>query len=173
MRLPSPQIRSVLIAMLCVLILDQVTKLIILNTIKEGSVSFIGREETFFFFTHERNEGLVGGAFRDHNWIPKLAPILATIVLLYLFKHLDASSPLQNIAYGMVAGGALGNLFDRLVRHSVVDFLQFNFYFIPFDFPWKQYPAFNVADSAICIGVFLLILSWRKLDTKDDAVHAS
>jgi len=54
----------------------------------------------------------------------------------------------------------LNRMLDRLIHGSVTDFLQFHFYFVPFDFPWKYYPAFNVADSAICVGVFLLIVTW-------------
>jgi len=87
------------------------------------------------------------------------APVLAGLVLLYLFKHLDPASKLQSIAYGMLGGGAVGNYVDRIRFGWVTDFLQFNFYFIPIDFPWKRYPAFNFADSAICIGVAILLLS--------------
>ncbi len=89
---------------------------------------------------------------------------MATVVLVYLFRHLDVYSIRQALAYGMVAGGAGGNLIDRIRLGHVTDFLQFYFYFIPFDFPWKRYPAFNVADSAICVGVFLLIISWHKVE---------
>lgn len=173
---PQPgfsRLQFVLITLAVIFVLDQVTKLIILETIPLGSIDYTGREREFFHFTHERNEGLVGGAFRNHTWIPKVAPVFATFVLIYLYRHLNPASRLQNIAYGLVAGGAIGNLFDRIFRGSVVDFLQFHFYFIPFDFPWKRYPAFNVADSAICIGVFLLIVSWRHFEEHRDVAHSS
>jgi signal peptidase II len=144
---------------------DQATKAAICQKWPDPqrSPSFAGREETFFFLTHQRNPGLVGGMFRNTRGVAFVAPIIATVVLVYLYRHLDPRSKLQRLAYGLVAGGAIGNLIDRLCRGGeVVDFLQFHFYFIPFEFPWKQYPAFNIADSAICTGVFLLILSWRK-----------
>jgi signal peptidase II len=68
----------------------------------------------------------------------------------------------------MIGGGAVGNnLLDRLIHGSVTDFLQFHFYFVPFEFPWKYYPAFNVADSAICTGVFLLIVTWYFFGKQD------
>ncbi|MDY0034116.1 MAG: signal peptidase II, partial [FCB group bacterium] len=89
-------------------------------------------------------------------------PLFATAVLVYLFKHLNPLSKLQSVAYGCVAGGAIGNLIDRFRLGSVTDFIQVHFVFVKFDFPWKLYPAFNIADSAICIGVAaLIILTWR------------
>jgi signal peptidase II len=65
----------------------------------------------------------------------------------------------------MVAGGALGNIYDRFFRGGeVVDFLQFNFYFLRGFLPFEntRYPAFNIADSAICIGVALLLITWSR-----------
>ncbi len=152
-------------AFLIVLVLDQVTKALITYYIPLGSRTFAGREEEFFFLTHQRNDGLVGGMGSGIPYLPYVAPLLATLVLIYLFWHLDPQARLQNLAYGMVAGGAVGNLIDRFFREGgVVDFLQFHFVFIPFDFPWKRYPAFNVADSAICVGVVLLLFSWHRLE---------
>jgi signal peptidase II len=69
----------------------------------------------------------------------------------------------------MVLGGAVGNFIDRIRLGSVTDFLQFHFYFIPFDFPWKFYPAFNLADTSIVIGVFILVLTWGREATPDAA----
>lgn len=164
------QVTLILSAFLLVLVLDQVTKAIITYTIPEGSVSFVGRDREFFFFTHTRNPGLVGGMFHGVPLVALVAPLLATLVLIYLYRHLDPASRLQAVSYGMIAGGALGNLIDRFLREGgVVDFLQFQFWFIPFDFPWKQYPAFNVADSAICVGVFLLLIGWRSPEKGSDA----
>jgi signal peptidase II len=160
----SPRVRVVLLTLFVVFILDQATKLAIIKLIPVGSIDCTGREQEFFHFSHERNEGLVGGYFRSHDWIPKVFPVFATFVLIYLYRYLNPVSMLQNVAYGMVAGGAAGNLFDRFFRTGVVDFLQFHFYFIPFDFPWKDYPAFNIADSCICVGVVLLIIGWRKIE---------
>ena len=102
----------------------------------------------------------MGGLFGSRPILAKVAPMLASLVLLYLYRYLDKTSKLQTLAFGLVAGGAIGNMIDRVRLGTVTDFLQFNFYFVPFDFPWKHYPAFNVADSCICVGVFLLVVSW-------------
>ncbi len=146
-------------AIAIVLIADQVTKAIVMATIEENRP--IDRDEVFFQFTHQRNEGLVGGMFRNSDIIPKVMPVFATFVLLYLFRFLDPAARIQSLAYGMVFGGAIGNLTDRVRLGSVTDFLQFHFYFIPFDLPWRLYPAFNIADSAICVGVVTLVLMWN------------
>ena len=143
-------------------VVDQTCKAVVLAKIPEYSETLRDHPGEFFWFTHQRNPGLVGGLFRGNKAMAFVAPVLATGVLVYLFTHLNPRSWLQSIAFGMVGGGAIGNLIDRFRLGSVTDFLQVHFYFIPFSFPWKLYPAFNIADSAICVGVFLMIvLSWR------------
>lgn len=163
------QITWILAVLLCVLCLDQVSKAVIRYTIAENSVTLAGHEQDIFWFTHQTNEGLVWGMFQAQPLIARAAPLLATVVLLYLFKHLDPASRVQALAYGMVAGGAVGNLIDRFWRGGVTDFLQFHFRFLPDWFPGKLYPAFNVADSAICVGVLLLVVGWGKPGKTDVA----
>ncbi len=119
------------------------------------------REKTFFYVTHERNPGLIGGKFSHNRAIALAAPLVATGMLGFLYRHLRPASRLQAIGFGAVAGGAVGNVIDRMVRGEVVDFLQVHFYFVPFRFPWKFWPAFNLADVAICFGVILLVITWR------------
>lgn len=145
-----------------VVVIDQVTKFLVMKYLPEGSETLGAHPDEFFWITHQRNTGLVGGMFRDTGIVPLIAPLFATLVLAYLYTHLNPHSRWQSLAYGLVAGGAVGNLIDRFRLGSVTDFLQFHFYFVKFDFPWKLYPAFNVADSAICTGVVLLIiLTWK------------
>lgn len=156
----KPQLILILAALAVIVVLDQLTKAWIIATIPHGSVS--PKHETFFWLTHEKNFGLVGGAFRSIPWVPYIAPIAATFVLIYLYRHLNPASRLQGLAYGLVAGGAVGNLIDRIRLGWVTDFLQVHFYFVPFDFSWKMWPAFNIADSAICVGVAILIFGWGR-----------
>lgn len=162
----------VITVFLVVLIADQGSKAIIDHVVDRGRHA--GTETTFFYFTHERNPGLVGGTFSDSRVIVLVAPVVATLVLLYLYKHLAPDSMLQTAAFGMVAGGAVGNLIDRFVRGTVVDFLQFNFYFLPdwLGLPTKRYPAFNLADTAICIGVAILIFTWHRMGKREETNHA-
>ncbi|MCC6699688.1 MAG: signal peptidase II [Candidatus Hydrogenedentes bacterium] len=164
----AKQLVWVLALVLAVAGADQIVKAIIVHQI-ERPVPY--RDGTFFYITHERNPGLVGGHFADNRFVAVAAPIVAIAVLVYLLRHLNTHSKVQSAAYGLVAGGAAGNLIDRVLRGEVVDFLQVHFYFIPFDFPWKFWPAFNIADIAICCGVFLLIVTWRQLSHIEEA-HA-
>lgn len=150
----------VLVIALVILMLDQVTKEIVVRTVDLRD--HFGTSQTFFYITHERNEGLVFGIFRDVPWVARTAPLLATLVLAYLYTQLDPGHLWQSIGFGLVLGGAFGNLVDRFFRGFVVDFIQFNFYFIPdsWGLPTKRYPAFNVADMAICVGVAILVFAW-------------
>ena len=156
------QIWYILVVFVVIVLVDQATKAMIIAWLPNGRHI---AADTFFYFTHQRNTGLVIGIFRDTPIIAYSAPLLATLVLAYLYRHLTPSSRIQSVAFGMVAGGAIGNLIDRFFRGSVVDFLQFNFYFIPdaLGLPTKMYPAFNIADSAICVGVVLLSVMWYRV----------
>ncbi len=144
--------------MLGVLILDQASKAIVRVTLAAGSV---GRDDVFFQFVHHRNVGLIGGAFSSLPLVAIIAPPIALAILIYLFRHLRPSSRWQSAAYGAIVGGAFGNIIDRVLIGAVTDFLQFHFLFIPFDFPWKYFPAFNLADAAIDIGVAVLVVTWN------------
>ncbi|MCE1782464.1 signal peptidase II, partial [Enterobacter hormaechei] len=85
-------------------------------------------------------------------------------VLLGMMYRSSARQKLRNIAYALVIGGALGNLFDRLVHGFVVDFIDF------YVGEW-HWPTFNIADSAICIGAALIIIeSFISPDDKDKKV---
>lgn len=109
------------------------------------------------------------GLFGDTPIVARVAPVVATLVLAYLYRYLHPHSIAQNVAFGMVAGGAIGNLIDRFRLGFVVDFLQFDFYFLPgwLPLPTTRYPAFNLADSAICAGVAILIFTWHRMAAEE------
>ncbi|PCJ65101.1 MAG: signal peptidase II [Candidatus Hydrogenedentota bacterium] len=142
-----------------VLLADLISKSIVMRTLE---VNMPYRGDVFFHFTHQQNRGLIGGAFSGVPLVPIIAPLFALALLIYMYRYLDPQSRIQQIAYGVALGGAFGNQIERVFRQSVTDFLQFNFYFIPFDFPWKYYPSFNVADCGIVVGVLILAFSWQK-----------
>jgi signal peptidase II len=136
-----------------VAVLDQLTKWLV--------VRFIGSEESrviingFFSLVNWSNTGAAWGMFQNYNLVLAVISLL-TVLALYLFRR---SFPLSRwgsrIAFGLIVGGIIGNLIDRIRVGYVIDFL---FFYIG-QYHW---PAFNVADSAICVGVGLyIILSWR------------
>lgn len=163
------QLLWILAVFLVVLAADQITKTIVLKVLPIDRTWADPANPEFFKFSHQRNPGLVGGMLGRTPLMALLSHGLATLVLLYLFRFLEKDSKLQWTAFGMIAGGAIGNFVDRVRLGSVTDFLQFHFYFIPFDFPWKYYPAFNVADTCICTGVFVLIVTWFLFAPKEEA----
>lgn len=108
-----------------------------------------------FNLTYVRNYGAAFSFLAEHSgWQKYFFVILALIVSItlvyFLFKN-KAEQKLQNSAYALIIGGALGNMIDRLYHGFVVDFL---------DFYWDiyHYPVFNLADIAICMGAGLLLL---------------
>jgi signal peptidase II len=155
------------LSILFVIISDQWTKILVLNHFEYGeSLAMI---QNFFSLTYVRNTGAAFGflAAANPNFrIPffLIVPIIAMVVLGLLYRDLPKSARWRAMALGLVSGGALGNLIDRVRLGYVVDFL---------DFHWNTayyFPAFNVADSAICVGVGILLVSTM---TKGDPSSAS
>ena len=109
-------------------ILDQLSKLIFKN-----------------YFSFTKNYGAAFGLFQGYKW---LFVIVALIVILLVFSY---RNKLNNLALGLLLGGTIGNLIDRLVYGYVIDFINF-----------KIWPSFNLADSFSTIGVLLLIyIHWK------------
>jgi len=110
----------------------------------------------FFRLTHVKNRGAAFGIFADSTAPMKievliLLSVMALVVVLLLLWQQQPGARRTGLGLALILGGAIGNLFDRLARGSVVDFLEFCLR----GFHW---PAFNVADSAIVIGAGLLVL---------------
>lgn len=142
---------------LTVLALDQITKIWALSAAQAGELP---QEVTGFFnLVLVWNHGISFGMFaRDHEltrWF--LVAMTSTITLGVLWWLRSAQDWRLVIALSLVAGGAVGNIIDRVRLGAVVDFLDFHLY----GYHW---PAFNLADSAICLGVAFLL--W------DTIVHA-
>jgi signal peptidase II len=147
-------VKSVTVTALAVLILDVLAKYLALQRLLPGRpVPVI---DGFFSLTLVMNPGLAFGMLADTpagwRWLVALLSIGALAVLAAVgMRMLPAGGRLTPLALGLIFGGAVGNLIDRARFGAVVDFL---------DFYWRGYhwPAFNVADSAISIGVALLAL---------------
>lgn len=151
----KPKFLVIAVVPALVILLDQLTKYIVLERFNLGeSIPVI---QDFFSLTYVRNPGAAFGIFAQSHpsfRIPffLLIPLIALGVIGYVFRNLPDESKLLSTALSLVIGGAVGNLIDRIRFGYVVDFL---------DFHWKyqyHFPAFNVADSAICVGVGILIL---------------
>jgi signal peptidase II len=155
--LRTPNRRVAAIALL-VVALDQMTKQIVLRFLGYSQEKIV--IEGFFKFVHWGNTGAAWSLFRGNNGLLATIAVVALIVLFLSRHHFDARSLLGQLAFGLICGGILGNLIDRLWAKHVIDFLYF--YVQQRGGNEIGFPAFNVADSAICTGVGLIfLLTWR------------
>ncbi|BCG48802.1 Lipoprotein signal peptidase [Citrifermentans bremense] len=135
-----------------VLVLDQLTKVYIDKTMRlHDSIPVI---DGFFSITYLRNKGAAFGILANSAWrLPffLLVSAVAVLVILVVLSRLRDDQKGSAVSLSLIFSGALGNLIDRVRLGEVIDFL---------DVYWKghHWPAFNVADSAICVGVFLLAI---------------
>ena len=138
---------------LCVVVLDRLAKLVVERRIPlhDGIQIIPG----FFRLTHLENRGAAFGLFADSPSPWKIGAlvlfsVIALVVVSTLLWKNSHTMTSTGIGLALILGGAVGNLWDRLVSRQVVDFLLF--YVGP-----HQWPAFNVADSAIVVGAGLLV----------------
>ncbi|MFH1241003.1 MAG: signal peptidase II [Pseudomonadota bacterium] len=140
---------------LAVLLLDQLSKLAIIHALQVyESVTVI---KGFFNLVHIRNRGMAFGIMNRPDvdlpfYILLAATIGAVVLLLVWFFTLKQTAGRTILGLSLILGGAIGNLIDRIRFREVIDFLDF--YVGPY-----HWPAFNVADSAITVGTFLVAIS--------------
>ena len=154
----NPNRRMVAVAAV-VFFLDQLTKYLVLHLLTTDQEEVI--IDGFFKFVRWGNTGAAWSLLHDNNLLLAAVSILALIGLIVWRNHFETRTVPGQFAMGLIFGGIVGNLFDRLhpLRHQVIDFLRF--YMYQRGGQEIGFPAFNVADSAICCGVGLLILiSW-------------
>ncbi len=144
--------------LLLVVLLDQITKLIVVSQMSLGdSVPLI---DGVFHFTYILNKGAAFGMLSDHRWIFIVLSTVAVVgIAAYLILRSRKIGTLWGISMAMICGGGIGNMIDRLWNGetfgdgAVIDFLDF----CAFPKLWSW--IFNVADAAVCIGAGLIILA--------------
>ncbi len=143
-----------------VFVLDQVSKLAVLRYLGYAEAKVV--IDGFFKFVHWGNTGAAWSMFRDNNELLAIVALVALLVLFLVRHRFDIHVTLGWISMGLMFGGIAGNLLDRLLpqRRHVIDLIYF--YIRRADGSELGFPAFNVADSAICTGVGLVFLiTWR------------
>ena len=144
----------VAILALSIFVLDQITKLLVLKYLGFHEERVI--VEGFFKFVHWGNTGAAWSMFRGNNAILAVTALAALVILFLTRHHFDVHTLGGQLSLGLIFGGILGNLLDRIRVGHVVDFLRF--YVIRRNGEEAGFPAFNIADSAICVGVALLFI---------------
>ncbi|HEV1997116.1 MAG TPA: signal peptidase II [Candidatus Dormibacteraeota bacterium] len=150
-----------LVVALVVFILDRASKVAIQHNLALGEhVSVLG---DFLWFNHSQNTGIAFSLATSHSSIVFFFDVIAILFILYLARRVPAGEPWMRLGLGLVLGGAIGNVVDRVLAGSVTDFIDF-----------RVFPVFNVADSAITVGAILI--AWRlyvgskTTEAKDDEV---
>lgn len=143
--------------------IDQLTKWLVVKNMELGeNIPII---ENFLYITSHRNRGAAWGILQGQMWFFYLITTVVIIGIIYYIQKHTNGSKLMGIALGLMLGGAIGNFIDRLFRKEVVDFI--NTYIFTYDFP-----IFNVADSALCIGVVLLFIYMLFIEGKKEKEKA-
>ena len=143
--------------------LDQATKLMIHTQFNLGEKKII--IPGFFNITYIRNTGGVFGMFSQSNDVIRtllflILPVLAFVLIISIVNKLHISQKYQLLAFSSIFGGALGNYIDRIHFGYVVDFLDFHYKGV------AHWPAFNIGDMCIVIGVFSAIAIIYKTEGK-------
>ncbi len=133
---------------LVVFFIDRITKILVINNFEIDIKNKI--IDNFLYITNCHNKGAAFSLFSGNT----MFLILITLIILYIiYKNISNKENIKlitAISYGLLLGGIIGNLIDRVLYGYVIDFIDFVIF--KYDFP-----IFNVADIAICIGAFMLI----------------
>ncbi len=130
-------------------IADQLSKLWVRTHMIPGTSRLI---KGILSFTYLTNTGGVFGLFSGHVEVFTITSIVIIVVLLFFHFYLEVNHPLPNFAFGLIMGGALGNLIDRMFFGKVTDFIDIRL--------WNNYhwAPFNLADSGVVAGTILVII---------------
>jgi len=129
-----------------VLILDQFIKFMINKFMDINSL--IKVIPNFFNIYYVRNNGAAFSILENNTILIVIISVVFIIILDYYIRHEKSFNKLSILSLGMIMGGIFGNLIDRIIYHSVIDYLSF-----------LNFPIFNIADICICVGVGLLVIS--------------
>lgn len=151
-------------AAFCVLILDQLSKLAVVANIpwERGNPTYhfgsanapIKIIDKFLYIVHITNEGAAWGILSGQTYLLTSIALLALAALWIFRSQLGFDSKCGQFALGIFAGGVAGNLVDRICYGHVIDFIDVNLPYINY-----RWPAFNIADCGITIGVAIYIVS--------------
>ncbi|CAM4029101.1 signal peptidase II [Bacillus manliponensis] len=134
---------------LFVIAIDQLSKWIIVKNMEIGeSIPII---DHVLYITSHRNRGAAWGILEGKMWFFYIITVIFVIFIIAYMEKYAKTDKLLGIALGLVLGGAIGNFIDRVFRQEVVDFIHT--YIFSYNFP-----VFNIADTALCVGVGLMII---------------
>lgn len=143
----------IIILSIIFLIIDQITKILVVNSLVPGeNIEII---KNIFSIIYTNNTGAAFSILLGKRIFLIVVAVLIIGVLLYYIKRNKIEKKIDIIALSFIIGGSLGNLIDRIIRGYVIDFISLKL-------GNYNFPIFNIADILIVIGVFLLLLSSRR-----------
>lgn len=155
------------VVFLAVLVLDQGTKLWIDTVLPfgtyfpgsgPGGASPIAIIPDFFYLVHIGNEGAAWGILSGYRLLLVLVAVVTLGAIYWYRGALELKKRSMQFSFGLIVGGVVGNVLDRVIYGHVVDFLDFHLPGIPlFGIEPYRWPAFNVADMGICCGVIIYL----------------
>lgn len=141
--------------------LDQLTKWLTIQHISPDEPRILVQD--FFALVYVTNNGAAFGSFKNNNFFFIILSCAALIFVLSVLVRRHRPDAWRDVSLALLLAGVMGNLTDRLTHGHVIDFLLFDLH-MPFAHP---FPAFNVADSCICVAVFCFIIhSFRNEQTR-------
>ncbi|OQY38693.1 MAG: signal peptidase II [Candidatus Cloacimonetes bacterium 4572_65] len=159
-----------------IILLDQITKYLVrIKMPLYHSIDVFGR---YFRLTHLENPGAAFSLSLGKYSRPIFISLTFIVILLLVTMIIKAKPLIQKIYFNLILGGATGNLIDRIIFGSVTDFLDCLYPRIPSEWNWfysfDRWPTFNVADSAIVVGIILfafdaLILENKRIKSLEEA----
>lgn len=150
---------TIIILSIIFLIIDQITKILVVNSLVPGeNIEII---KNIFNIIYTNNTGAAFSILLGKRIFLIVVAVLIIGVLLYYIKRNKIEKKIDIIALSFIIGGSLGNLIDRIIRGYVIDFISIKI-------GNYNFPIFNVADILIVIGVFLLLLSSRRRQSDDN-----
>jgi len=160
----NKKIRTFIITATIVIAVDHLTKWIIRSTMHVNqTINVLGN---FFTISFIYNTGIAFGIFnKSHSSIKTplliIVSIIALGIILYIFLTLPKNVKLSGLSMGLIFGGAIGNIIDRIVRGKVVDFFDVDFFDINIPkvgIHMTRWPTFNIADSSVLVGITMLFI---------------
>lgn len=142
------------LTMAAIIIVDRIIKIVVMEMFTPNETKMI--IPGIFHLTFVFNPGAAFGLLAGQTWIPIGTAILVLLGIIYIQFRLIIENRLIRLAMGMIGGGAMGNLLDRILGGKVIDYLDFPIW--PF--------VFNFADSMIVIGSLLLVICFYRQEQK-------
>ena len=149
----------IIILSIILLAIDQISKILVVKLIDiNQSVEVI---KNFFYLTYTHNTGAAFSILTGQRLFLILIAVIILIILINYIRKNTVREKIDIISFSLIIGGSLGNLIDRIVRGYVVDFLDFKIF-------GYNFPVFNLADTFIVIGVFLLLIVTIRKERSND-----